>query len=71
MTTSAVLQAQRRSTSALVAQYLRELADLVRDTAASVLPDAARAMLVLLLEQIREAQARIAHGLHPWEWRVR
>jgi hypothetical protein len=27
MTSSAVLQAQHRSTSALVAQYLRELAD--------------------------------------------
>ena len=43
------------------ARNLRELADLVRDTAASALPDAARAMLVLLLEQIREAQVRIAH----------
>ena len=48
---------------------LRELADLVRDTAASVLPDAARAMLVLLLEQIREAQVRVAHverALEAW-----
>src|SRR5918994_3418545 len=48
---------------------LRELADLVRDVAPSVLPDAARAMLVLLLEQIREAQVRIAHverALEAW-----
>ena len=48
---------------------LRELAGLVHGTAASVLPDAARAMLVLLLEPIREAQARIAHverALEAW-----
>jgi transposase len=51
------------------ARNLRELADLVRDAAPSALPDAARAMLVLLLEQIREAQARIAHverALDAW-----
>jgi transposase len=51
------------------ARNLRQLADLVRDAAPSALPDAARAMLVLLLEQIREAQARIAHverALDAW-----
>jgi transposase len=51
------------------ARNLRELADLVRDTTPSTLPDAARAMLVLLLEQIREAQVRIAHverALEAW-----
>ena len=51
------------------ARNLRELADLVRDVAPSALPDAARAMLVLLLEQIREAQVRIAHverALEAW-----
>jgi transposase len=35
------------------ARNTRELADLVRDTEAEQLPDAARAMLVLLLGQIR------------------
>ena len=51
------------------ARNLRELAELVRDSATSALPDAARAMLVLLLEQIREAQVRIAHverALEAW-----
>jgi transposase len=42
------------------ARNIRELADLVRDTEPDRLPDAARAMLILLLEQIREAQVRIA-----------
>ena len=32
---------------------IRDLAELVRDTGSHKLPDAARAMLVLLLEQIR------------------
>jgi transposase len=41
------------------ARNIRELADLVLDTEASELPDAARATLILLLEQIREAQVRI------------
>ena len=41
------------------ARNIQELADLVRDTGADKLPDAARAMLVLLLEQIREAQVRV------------
>src|SRR5215212_7145644 len=38
------------------AHNIQKLTDLVRDTEADKLPDAARAMLVLLLEQIREAQ---------------
>ena len=41
------------------ARNIRELAGLVHDTEPSALPDAARAMLILLLEQIREAQVRI------------
>jgi transposase len=41
------------------ARNIRELADLVGDTAADKLSDAARAMLILLLEQIREAQLRV------------
>ena len=51
------------------ARNIRELADLVRDTAPSALPDAGRAMLVLLLEQVREAQVRVAHverALEAW-----
>jgi transposase len=51
------------------ARNIRELADLVRDTGSDALPDAARAMLVLLLEQIREAQVRVAkteHALEAW-----
>jgi transposase len=51
------------------ARNIRELAELVRDTPMSALPDAARAMLVLLLEQLREAQIRIAHverALEAW-----
>jgi transposase len=51
------------------ARNIRELADLVRDTDHKALPDAARAMLVLILEQIREAQVRIAqveHALEAW-----
>jgi transposase len=51
------------------AHNIRELADLVRDTEADKLPDAARAMLVLLLEQIREAQLRIRkteQALEAW-----
>jgi transposase len=41
------------------AHNIQELTDLVRDTETDKLPDAARAMLVLLLEQIREAQLRV------------
>ena len=41
------------------ARNIRESAGLVHDTEPSALPDAARAMLILLLEQIREAQVRI------------
>jgi transposase len=51
------------------ARNIRELADLVRDTDRAALPDAARAMLVLILEQIREAQVRVAHverALEAW-----
>ena len=51
------------------ARNFRELAELVRDSTTSALPDAARAMLVLLLEQIREAQVRIAQverALEAW-----
>jgi transposase len=51
------------------AHNIRELTDLVRDTEADKLPDAARAMLVLLLEQIREAQLRVRkteQALETW-----
>src|SRR4051794_33887652 len=51
------------------ARNIRELAELVRDTEADKLPDAARAMLVLLLEQIREAQLRVRNteqALEAW-----
>ena len=51
------------------ARNIRELADLVRDTGSDKLPDAARAMLVLLLEQIREVQLRVQkteHALEAW-----
>ena len=51
------------------ARNIRELAELVRDTGSDKLPDAARAMLVLLLEQIREAQLRVRkteHALEAW-----
>lgn len=51
------------------ARNIRDLADLVRDTDRETLPDAARAMLVLILEQTREAQIRIAHverALEAW-----
>jgi transposase len=48
---------------------IRELAELIRDTEPDKLPDAARAMLVLLLEQIREVQIRVRqteHALELW-----
>lgn len=51
------------------ARNIRELADLVRDTDRKALPDTARAMLILILEQMREAQVRIAHverALESW-----
>jgi transposase len=51
------------------ARNIRELTDLVRDTEADKLPDAARAMLVLLLEQIREAELRVRkteQALEAW-----
>jgi transposase len=51
------------------ARNIRELADLVRGTDEKTLPDAARAMLALILEQIREAQVRIAQierALEAW-----
>jgi transposase len=51
------------------ARNIRELAGLVHDTEPSALPDAARAMLILLLEQIREAQVRIRQteaALEAW-----
>jgi hypothetical protein len=51
------------------ARNIRELAGLVRDSEPSALPDAARAMLILLLEQIREAQFRISQtetALDAW-----
>jgi transposase len=51
------------------ARNIRELASLVQDTEPSALPDAARAMLILLLEQIREAQVRIRQtetALEAW-----
>ena len=51
------------------ARNIRELADLVRDSRPDELPEAAQAMLVLLLEQIREAQVRIAQterALEAW-----
>jgi transposase len=51
------------------AHNIRELSDLIRDTEADKLPDAARAMLLLLLEQIREAQLRIRkteQALEAW-----
>jgi len=51
------------------ARNIRELAELVRDTGSDKLPDAARAMLVLLLEQIREVQLRVQkteHALEAW-----
>ena len=51
------------------AHNIRELANLVRDTEPSALPDAARAMLILLLGQIREAQVRIRQtetALEAW-----
>src|SRR4051794_26815272 len=51
------------------ARNIRELADLVRDTEADKLPDAARAMLVLLLEQIHEAELRVRkteQALEAW-----
>jgi transposase len=49
------------------ARNIRELAGLVHDTEPSALPDAARAMLILLLEQIREAQIRQTEtALEAW-----
>ena len=51
------------------ARNIRELADLVGNTSSEHLPDAARAMLVLLLQQIREAQIRVRqteHALETW-----
>jgi transposase len=51
------------------ARNIRELADLVGNTGSEHLPDAARAMLVLLLQQIREAQIRVRqteHALETW-----
>ena len=51
------------------AHNIQQLTDLVRDTEADKLPDAARAMLLLLLEQIREAQLRIRkteQALEAW-----
>jgi transposase len=51
------------------ARNIRELADLVRDTGSDKLPDTARAMLVLLLEQIREAELRVRkteQALEAW-----
>ena len=51
------------------ARNIRELAELVRDTGSERLPDAARAMLMLLLEQIREAQIRVKRtedALEAW-----
>jgi transposase len=51
------------------AHNIQELTDLVRDTETDKLPDAARAMLVLLLEQIREAQLRVRkteQALEAW-----
>jgi len=51
------------------ARNIRELAELVRDAGQDRLPDAARTMLVLLLEQIREAQIRVRkteYALEAW-----
>jgi transposase len=51
------------------ARNIRELADLVSNTSSEYLPDAARAMLVLLLEQVREAQVRVRqteYALEAW-----
>ena len=51
------------------ARNIRELADLVGNTGSEHLPDAARSMLVLLLEQIREAQIRVRQtesALEAW-----
>ena len=51
------------------ARNIRELTDLVRDTGSDKLPDTARAMLVLLLEQIREAELRVRkteQALEAW-----
>src|SRR5215212_311710 len=51
------------------ARNIRDLAELVRDTGSDKLPDTARAMLVLLLEQIRETQLRVRkteHALEVW-----
>jgi len=51
------------------ARNTRELADLVGNTTQDQLPDAARAMLILLLEQIREAQVRVRQtesSLEAW-----
>jgi len=39
---------------------IRQLADLVEETDSATLPDAARAMLVIILEQIREVAVRVA-----------
>jgi transposase len=51
------------------ARNIRELAELVGNTTQDRLPDAARAMLILLLEQIREAQVRVRQtesALEAW-----
>jgi transposase len=51
------------------AQNVRALADLVDNTSSEHLPDAARSMLVLLLQQIREAQLRVRQteqALEAW-----
>src|SRR3954463_12450816 len=51
------------------AHNIQELTDLVRDTGSDKLPDTARPMLVLLLEQIREAQMRVRkteQALEAW-----